>query len=208
MKWIQRLLVFGGVVGMAVGAQASPASGTFTMLDGSGGSVPTGTGGPDPFVTGSIGGGSWSVSSPTKFFGQNWTAHGGTTFGPGTYTFATGNGSYTNVVVNAGQVGGHILFDWGINANIDVIQIWNVVGNTYTSVDANAGIGSTAPGPTSGWYGASAEPDGFNGVQMIDGAFPGYQANFDLTAVPEPMSMALVGSSIIGLVALGRRRRA
>ena len=83
-------------------------------------------------VTGSIGDGTWSVASTTPFFGQNWTAHDGTTFGPGTILIDTVQGGvYTGVVVGAGQVGGHILFDWGVATDIDVINVWDVVDDDY-----------------------------------------------------------------------------
>ena len=173
-------------------ASAVPmSSATFTMYDGTGGTV-----GVDTTVTGSIGGGTWSVASTTAFFGSNWTAHSGTTFGPGTYSFATvEGGTYTGVVVGAGQVGGHILFNWGANSNIDVVNVWDVgAGGVYTSVDAPAGN--------------PVNPDGIPGFGMIDGAFLGFGANFDFTAVPVPAAVWLFGSGLLGLVGVARRRKA
>ena len=87
--------------------------------------------------TSSIGGGTWSVASTTPFFGLTWTAHDGVTFGPGTYTIDTVEGGvYTGIEVGAGQVGGHILFDWGVTTNIDVVNVWDVTGGTtYFSTD-------------------------------------------------------------------------
>ena len=180
-------------MGFGAAQAATMTSATFTMLDGTGGGVGT-----DTSVTGSIGGGSWSVASTTPFFGQNWTAHSGTTFGPGTYSFATiQGGTYTGVVVGAGQVGGHILFDWGVVTDIDVINVWNVTGgDTYFSTDPIVG------GPT-------ANPDGIRGVGMIDGAFAGFNANFDFVApVPVPAAVWLFGSGLLGLVGVARRRKA
>lgn len=148
-------------------------SATFTMLSPGGGAV-----GVDTTVNGAIGGGTWSVASTTPFFGLTWTAHSGTTFGPGTYSFPTiQGGTYTGVVVGPGQVGGHILFNWGSTADIDVVNVWNEVcvpqptflECTYTSTDP------TVAGPV-------ANPDGFRGIGMIDGAFPGFNANFDFVA--------------------------
>ena len=178
---------------------ASMTSATFTMLDGTGGGV-----GVDTSVTGSIGGGTWSVASTTAFFGQNWTAHSGTTFGPGTYSFATvQGGTYTNVVVGAGQVGGHILFNWGVVADIDVINVWDVttttvLNDTYTSTDVIGG--STTNG-------AGSCTDGIRGCGMIDGAFAGFNANFDFVApVPVPAAVWLFGSGLLGLVGVARRK--
>ncbi len=149
---------------------------TFTMLDGTGGSV-----GVDTTVTGSIGGSAWAVSSTTTFFGQNWTTHGGTTFGPGTYSFDTIEGGvYTGVVVAPGQVGGHILFDWGVTSDIDVVNVWDVSTSggvdTYTSTDGPAGN--------------PPNPDGIRGYGMIDGAFPTFNANFDFTIAGSPIANA------------------
>lgn len=148
---------------------------------------------PDTAVTGSIGGGTWSVASPAPFFGVNWTAHSGTTFGPGTYSFDTLDGgtpgpSYTGIVVGAGQVGGHILFNWGTSLDIDVVNVWDIteasvdasnIEQTYTSIDVTV----TTP--------AAESLDGIPGLSMIDGPFGGYNANFNFKVVV-PDSMAPV----------------
>ena len=178
---------------MALGAGTASAvpmsSATFTMLDSTGGTV-----GVDTTVTGDIGGGAWAVASTTTFFGANWTAHDGVTFGPGTYTIDTVEGGvYTGIVVGAGQVGGHILFDWGATTNIDVVNVWDVTGGDYFSTDGPAGN--------------PANPDGIRGYGMIDGAFPNFNANFDFTAVPVPAAVWLFGSGLVGLVGVARRRR-
>ena len=178
---------------MALGSSAASAApmstATFDMYD------PTGIlFNVDSSVTGDIGGGTWSVASTQLFFGQNWTAHSGTTFGPGTYTIDTIQGGvYTNVVVGAGQVGGHILFNWGGSFDIDVINVWDVTGgNTYTSVDV-----------------VSGNPDGaWPGLQMIDGPFQGFSANFSFTTVPVPAAVWLFGSGLLGLVGVARRKAA
>ena len=178
---------------MALGAGTASAvpmsSATFTMLD------PTApTNNVDPDVTGDIGGGAWSVASTNLFSGLAWTAHDGTTFGPGTYTFDTIQGGIiTGVVVGAGQVGGHILFDWGATKDIDVVNVWDVTGNDYFSTDGIAGN--------------PVNPDGIRGYGMIDGPFPGFNANFDFTAVPVPAAVWLFGSGLVGLVGVARRRR-
>ena len=168
-------------LGMGV-AHAAPASGTFNMYDPTGALMNV-----DTDVTGSIGGGTWSVASTNTFFGLNWTAHSGTTFGPGTYTIDTVEGGIYNVTVGAGQVGGHILFNWGATANIDVVNVWDIVGGNYVSVDGDS--------------------DGTPGLDMIDGAFPGFSANFDLQPVPVPAAVWLFGSGLLGLVGVARRRK-
>ena len=177
----------------AASAATMNAGAQFLMLSATGGTVGNFTD-----VTGAIGGGTWSVASPTPFFGNVWTAHGGTTFGPGTYSFDTVEGGvFTGVQVGAGQVGGHIFFDWNTATNIDVVNVWDVAGDTYTSTDVV--VGAPAPGP-----------DGVAGLGMIDGAFPGFNANFNFTApaaVPVPAAVWLFGSGLLGLVGVARRKK-
>ena len=191
------VMAFGA--GAASAATETMTSATFTMLDGTGATV-----GVDPTVTGSIGDGAWSVASTTTFFGQNWTAHDGVTFGPGTYDIPTvQGGTYTGVVVGAGQVGGQILFDWGVTTDIDVINVWDVSCNgttcTYTSTDGIAGN--------------PLNPDGVRGYGMLDGAFPGFNANFDFvtadntSVIPVPAAVWLFGSGLLGLVGVARRKK-
>ena len=183
----------------AVSAATMNAGADFTMKSAAGGTV-----GSFADVTGNIGGGTWAVASPSPFFGNVWTAHNGTTFGPGSYTFDTTGGTagttgqvYTGVVVGAGQVGGHILFDWNTAADIDVVNVWDVTGaasDIYTSsvvTDSNG-----------------ANTNGVTGLAMIDGAFPGFNANFNFTApVPVPAAVWLFGSGLLGLVGVARRKK-
>ena len=174
-------------LGTSVASAATMTSGTFDMYTGTGNLMNS-----DPAITGDIGGGTWSVASTNVFFGGLWTAHSGTTFGPGTYSFDTVQaGSYTNVVVGAGQVGGHILFNWGANTDIDVVNVWDVASGVYTSTDVVEGAGA----------------DGILGLGMIDGAFVGSSANFNFTAVPVPAAVWLFGSGLLGLVGVARRKK-
>jgi hypothetical protein len=160
-------------------------SASFTMLDPLGGLV----GSVDNFVTGNIDltASTFAIASPTPFFGLNWTAVGGTIFGPGSYTFDTvQGGSYTGVTVGANQIGGHILFNWGNTSDIDVVMVWDVGYSptgiaTYTSTDA------TANNTTTTNDGILSHPDGIRGLSMIDGAFVHFNANFDFA---DPASVA------------------
>jgi hypothetical protein len=200
MKWIKSLSMAVGAIGMAASAaQAAPTAvtGTFNMRSPGGGLV-----GSFNDVTGTFDStaGVFSVASPSAFFGANWTAHNGVLFHPGTYSvprIAPGTGTYTGFVVPAGMVGGHVLFDYGPTQNIDVLLVWDAAGITQNSDEMGG-------------------PAGVPGVPMADGPFPGWNAAFNLTpgpqfsgpVIPEPVSMALVGSSLIGLLGLRRRMKA
>ena len=182
-------------MGTTGSVQASALSGEFCMFDGTGAPVNGGWATTcDQQVTGDIdnGAGTFSVSSTQLFFGQAWSAHGGTTFGPGTYSFNTiQGGTYTGIVVGSNQVGGHILFDWGVVTDIDVVLVWNVtlssvnattILETYTSTD-NVGSATGQPALPSDPYNLQ---DGILGNAMADGAFIGFNANFNFsTQVPD-----------------------
>ena len=187
MKWINALTMAAGIIGMAGTANAGI---TFTMRDNTGGLVGT-----DTTVTGgfNVTDGTFNVASTTPFFGTIWTAHDGVLLHPGTYSIATiEGGTFTGIQIPVGSTGGHILFDWGSTTNIDVVLVWDNATGLSGPVMVN---------------GVANPPTGVDGLGMIDGPFPGFNADFD-GQVPEPMSMALVGSALVGLVGLRRKFRA
>ena len=202
--------VIATAVALCMGTSLSHAvnmnSATFIMYDpngilvsntcGGSGNCPNGV---DPTLVGTIGNGVFGVSSTETFFGYNWFAKSGTTFGPGTYTFDVMAGEtpfplYTGIVVGPNQVGGHILFDWGASnsttscglaaCNIDVVNVWNLSTSggitTYTSTDV------TANKKTGGGVVTVLGPDGTPGLPMIDGAFIGFSANFEFKIPAAP----------------------
>lgn len=191
-------------LGLGVGAaQAAPVpvTGVFTMYDGTGGVV-----GVDNTVTGFFDHATmtFGVSSTTAFFGQQWTASGGTLYAPGTYTTSTtdtGGASGPDVtwVVPTGMAGGNIKFAWGTTTGIDVFMVWDATG---TSLDV-AGCTGAGCAPTT---------NGIRGFGMVDGPFQGFSANFDLTPSPAPIPLPaavwLFGSGLLGLVGIARRRKA
>lgn len=164
-----------------------------------------------------------ALSSPTSFFGVNWFAHDVAVYGPGTYTIYSncppgspgcGAGAAYTFAVAPDQVAAHMLFNWGPNLNIDVVDVWNhnqvfgpnlmFKGGTITA-DPWSGVSTTA------WDGMSIDwdGDGINGASMIDGPFQGFNANFNvmINPVPVPAAVWLFGSGLIGLFGLSRRKK-
>lgn len=151
----------------ASSAMALPTSvtATFDMWD------PTGAraGTQDTAVTGNfdIIARSATLSSTQPFFGLLWTAYNATLYGPGTYTVSTNDdgcgysicasGTPLTFTVPAGHVAAHMKFAWGATGGIDVVNIWNTAG---TSTDV--------------------EGDGVAGMDMVDGPFIGFSANFNI----------------------------
>jgi len=68
-----------------------------------------------------------------------------------------------------GQWGVQMLFDWNQAASIDVLNVWNVTVNA----DGSVRLTST-----------DFDNDGIAGAPMADGAFQGFNANFDLLLSP------------------------
>jgi hypothetical protein len=228
-------------IGLGVNAaNAAPLNSTgnnFTMLSSAGGAV-GGTndvtaswdGTYDTSATGTNF--NMTLASPEPFFGDLWTAHHIRVFQPGTYVInttcaaaqldagtcaASANPAENySLVVGAGQIGAHMLFDWSVTSDIDVIQVWDQ-NAVFAPSPMDAGGGTTADawsGNTStAWtlMSRDIDGDGINGTQMIDGPFSGFNANFNLQgtpqAVPAPPAVWLLGSGLMGLVGAARRKK-
>ncbi len=194
--------------------------------------------------------------SDATFSSFLWTAHNIQVFTPGSYTFNTaspgGNAEAGNLVLNVGtgQLGVHMLFDWGgaaatscgvANCNIDVAVLaapgvpffGSGVGTFGTAASVCTAPGSNClwnSGPANSFAGGSTlnrpagnqswmltsidgNADGTPGIPMAAGGpFGGFNANFNAnlvftSAVPVPAAVWLLGSGLLGLVGIARRKK-
>ena len=135
------------------------------------------------------------------------------------------------ITVDEGQAGVHMLFDWNGNLNIDVVNVWdmnaiwgfgpndgNPKNRLETELSPCIGIGKGADLSSpecveffaTEWLFTSTDPDGDGvpGSKMIDGPFTGFNANFNIRAeVPVPAAAWLMGSGLLGLMGIARRKK-
>jgi hypothetical protein len=179
-----------------------------------------------------------TLASPTAFSGKKWTAHHVNLYGQGSYTFYTGcasggiasttynpacgTGATYNLTVGKGQIGAHMLFNWSTSTDIDVVVLWDNkkswagTGTTSAFCTGNAGTANCATGTGNNinkvWDGVSVDTnmdgDNYSGTQMIDGPFVGQSANFNVQGVPVPAAAWLLGSGLLGLIGVARRKAA
>lgn len=153
-------------------------SGNFIMFDGTGAQVGTtdntlsGTfDDTDPTALNAM-----EINSSQPFFGILWDAHDlviDQTSGLKSYDTVQAGNLTGNV--NNGQWIIHMLFDWGVTYDIDVINVWNVeADNTGTIRLTSTDVDTTGTGTI----------DGILGAPMVDGPFLGFSANFNLTLTP------------------------
>ena len=147
--------------------------------------------------------GTWGVSSAAAFFGFTWTASNGQLItSPGSYSVNAATGALTSIAsptvandgslqftVGANQIAGMIDFAWSTSSGINVVNVWNV--NADGSLTA-----AVVPG-------------------MEESPFPGYNANFNLSApglytttapIPEASTYGMMLAGL-GLVGFAVRRR-
>ncbi len=149
--------------------------------------------------------GTWGVASTAPFYGLTWTATGGTLItGAGSYSLNTTSGSVSSVgsctvandgnicfTIGAGQAAGAIDFAWSVNTGIRVVNVWDINGDGSLTA-------AVVPG-------------------MENGPFGGFNAAFNFSAaglmtppsaIPVPAAVWLLGSGLIGLVGVARRKKA
>jgi hypothetical protein len=138
-----------------------------------------------------------ATGQPTPFKSFVWSAHHIRVFDQGTYTIntectvnqlETGNCASNptpskNYVLTVGpnQVGAHMLFDWNLATNIDVLIVWERNAIFAPSRMNDLGdIGCNNPDTVWDLMSSDWTGDGNNGAAMVDGPFIGYYANFNL----------------------------
>lgn len=190
-------------------AQAAPVVnfnfvGSFTMYDPGG--APMGT---DNGVTGTMtmdfgtGAGTASIASPNTFYGYLWTAHN--------ITLQANPGPDMTPNTMDDFVHADMLFDWnpaGGPGNVNIVVSVDFAmapngfgGYTVTTLDSTHDDNLYYPGYIAG--------DGILGNPMPGGPFAGFNATFGGTATPVPVPAAvwLLGSGLLGLVGIGRRKK-
>ena len=143
-----------------------------------------------------LAGASGVFTSVDPFFGAHWTATVQTVFSSsGTWAGTSPQGTFSyqfTVDTAAGDVAAvGTYFDWNTNTGIPVLTVFNCgAGNL-----GDACVGTSLPMATPPFSGQSP---GFNGVVSgVSGPAP----------VPVPAAVWLMGSGLIGLVGVARRRR-
>jgi len=179
MKWIKGLMTAVAFVGLASTAHAAAVTGFFTMMSPNGGILTnTSNGLLHTPVTGNI-------TNPAD---------------PSTVTvntFAFFGLPATAFNVTAGT-------PTGADTAVDLLFAWSAFPSIPVHLDWNLNTTSATTGLTSQTFSLAMAN---TGVPLTQG-FPGFLPNFNLNVVPEPMSMALVGSALVGLVGLRRRFQA
>ena len=173
-----------------------------------------------------------TLSSYTKFFGFNWIAHDVAVYGPGgPYTIYTGctsgnpgcgAGTPMTFSVGAGELGAHMLFDWGSptaanpcglqNCDIDVVDVWTPMAVFDSGLSCFAdpvtyaipmnclwtgATGSSSVTQVWDWMSSDFNGNGVHGMAMVDGAFAGFYANFNVMGVPpDPAPVSFAPPSI------------
>jgi len=167
-------------------------------------------------------------ASNFPFFGFPMTIHHVRVFGPGSYDFdatcttaelgagvASCGGTpnkLLNLTVGSDQIGAHLLFDWNVTNNMDVVLLWDQQGVFTGAPGGELYQGPAGPTPGTddifGLVSRDVDGDGIPGAKMVDGPFIGFQPNFNVSTVPLPAAAWLFGSGLLGLVGIARRKAA
>ncbi len=205
------LILCFGVSTAQVFAQVDTTNNNFTMIDATGNTF----GGTNDVhftwdctmktsvaASGQVSNATISSATPCPFFGFSWSAHDVAIYGPGTYTIydgcpagspGCGMGNAVTFTVGANEIAAHMLFDWNVSHDIDVVDVWqpNAVFAPSTMWTGACGTGNAAQ--VWDWMSKDWDLDGINGAGMTDGPFAGSNANFNLMGkCPTPCAITSV----------------
>ncbi len=121
------------------------------------------------------------LSAPPTWFGTNWTAQDSTQIGGPAVTFTDVWITFNNMITPGTSLGGFEITDTSVAAPTGLTWFAIAQDGTYTGLDH---------------YSADRNP-GFSGVTTAEA-----------TDVPEPASLALLGTGLVALRTLRRRNRA
>ena len=161
-----------------------------------------------------------TLSSATPFFGFNWFARSVRTFSQGSYVFDTncteadilagttncGGGTSLSLTVGQGQLGGHMLFDWGstaattcgvTNCDIDVAILWDL-DSSFNAAIFDGGTGTPTPATVFELVSRDGDANGVPGIAMVDGPFIGFEANFNLFLDPAGIDLPPFANDDVG----------
>lgn len=128
------------------------------------------------------------ITSKQTILGFPWFAHDIRVFGPGRYTFDTCanqasafNCGILQMTVGPDQIGVHMLLDWNLDTNVDVVVVWDqnnrfcadIPASTCTSYSLAADGSVISDLDLFNWNFAATDhdQDGIAGVVVVDGSF-------------------------------------
>ena len=119
------------------------------------------------------------ISNRQSILGAEWKVHDVRVFGPGTYSFDTCANNLdpldpyvrcaiTEMIVNENQVGVHMLIDWNLEVNIDVINVWNKNQAFCPDGSTTCSLYGLITNPVWDLTSSDADDDGISGVTLKD----------------------------------------
>lgn len=132
-----------------------------------------------------------TISTSCLFFGQTMLVHDVAVYGPGTYTVYTGcaagspgcgAGLPVTFTVNGNEIGGHMLYDWNLSTNYDIVNVWRPKAVFGPSTLWTGACGANPADKVWDWMSNDADGDGINGI-WIEGegcSFDCPSLNFNL----------------------------
>jgi len=130
-----------------------------------------------------------TITSSCPFQGKTWSAHDVAVYGPGTYTVyagcpegspGCGTGTAITFTVGATELGAHMLFNWNLSTNIDVVDVWTPHAVFAPSPMHTVACGSNPANTVWDLMSNDWNGDGINGRGMVDGPFMNFNANFNV----------------------------